>query len=122
MSSGPGDPAAPSDLVRMSKLLKGFAMNQVIASAVRLDIPSYLCDSDRTADELAELTGIPWQRLAAVLAVLVGLDIARRDEDGLYSATSMTRLLTRATGGMYGQALLSSGMYYTVWADLDHSL
>lgn len=110
------------ELVRLSKALKGFAVNQIVASAVRLEIPSLVQESDKSKHELVDATGIPWERLAPVMAVLVDLGIVERADTTGFTKTSATRFLTRETGSLYGQALLSADMYYKVWANLDHSL
>lgn len=123
MHSKAEEPAADvPDLVRLSRILKSFAVNQIIASAVRLDIPSLVRAKDRTPGELAELTGIPWARLSAVMAALVDLGIVERNGDASYASTPLAGLLSRDGGGLYGQALLCGDMYYRTWARLDHSL
>jgi len=109
------------ELVRLIRLLRGFALNQVIASAVRRDIPSLVAGTTRTGVELAALTGLPWQRLQPMLVILADLGIVQMEGDG-YRGTPAAELLARGSGRLHGLALMSAESYYRAWAALDTSL
>lgn len=110
------------ELKALAKLLRGFAVNQIIASAVRLDLPQFLIEKDCTDFELANATGIRIDRMRLILAVLRELNIVGHKGGGLYCKTSTTDLLGSVSGRLYGQALMSGDIYYRAWADLDHTL
>lgn len=87
-----------------------------------MDIPQLLIEGDWTGTEPAELTGVPWERLRLIMAVLRELDIASEDGIEIYRLTGLTELLGREKGHLYGQALMSADMYYRAWTGLDYSL
>ncbi|MFA5909927.1 MAG: methyltransferase [Vicinamibacterales bacterium] len=103
-------------------LLRGSALTQVIASAVRFRIPDLTCDRTVTVAELTALTGIDESVLPRYLRTLEALNLIEETSRGTYTGTTLAKLLRRDAGPLYGQALMSGTEYYDAWAQLDQCL
>lgn len=101
--------------------LRGYAIPQILASAIRRGFPDYIVAEPRSLSDLAigSKTSVPHVR--AIVEVLAHLGLVTRTDDDRFRGTAAMELL--ATGGaMRGLALMSSDSYYYSWSELDHAL
>lgn len=104
----------------MALLLRGFAINQIMASAIRFGIPDLIVSGPKSVKALAEATGIGETNIESLMSVLVEHEVLRQEGDR-YISTESTTLLAK-NGALAGQALLCADMYWNVWQSLDHTL
>ncbi|MFT3924306.1 MAG: methyltransferase [Myxococcales bacterium] len=106
---------------RLGKLLGGYIVTQLVASAVTLRIPDFLAEGPQTERTLAELTGIGTNELRRYLDALEGLELVQR-VDGLVHGTALCKLLHHEAGLLHGHARMSGTEYYDAWACLSYAL
>lgn len=109
------------ELVEVARLLRSFAINQIVASAARVNLFGEISTGTRSTHALSATTGLPERSVQLLVAVLNGLNLCRV-HDGEVSATALTPLLAEDGGQMYGQALLCADEYYKTWGELDATL
>ena len=109
------------ELVEVAGMLRGFALNQIVASAARVDLFGAICAGPTSTEALSAAVGLPERSVQMLVAVLTGLDLCRV-HDGEVSATGLTPLLAKDGGQMHGQALLCADEYYKTWGELDATL
>jgi orsellinic acid C2-O-methyltransferase len=115
------DSDAPAETGKLRRLLGGYIVTQILATAVRLGVLDRLSGGPLSADELSTATGLRTAELRRYLRALEGLELLDRDAQ-VYRLTATGRLLVRGEGLLFGHALLSGGEYYDAWADLDYAV
>ncbi|MGN7799383.1 methyltransferase [Leifsonia sp. 22587] len=110
-----------TELVRVATLLRSFALNQIIASAARVDLFGKVQGGCSSFEGLAEETGLPERSVRMLAAVLGELDLLAVEGESV-NPTASTSLLGKDEGRLYGQALLCADEYYKAWASLDQTL
>lgn len=108
-------------LIHVASVLRSFAFNQIIASAVRMDLFGLVRPGPISFESLSEQTRVPVNSLRALVAVLDDLELLKAEDDFVVPALG-TEFLHRDGGALYGQALLCADEYYRVWKDLDETL
>lgn len=115
------DRVAPADAGKLRRLLAGYIVTQLLATAVRLGVLDQLSQRPLSADALSTATGLRAAELRRYLRALEGLELLERDAQ-VYRLTPTGRLLVRGEGLLFGHALLSGAEYYDAWAELDYAL
>lgn len=103
-------------------LLNGHIRTQLVASAVRFQIPDHLADRTITDAALSRLTGIGVPTLRRYMRALEGLRLVEPVGANAYRGTALLEPLRRSTGGLYGHALMAGAEYYEAWSELDYAL
>src|SRR2546423_11812234 len=114
---------APASAQLLS-LLFGFMTTQAIATAAKFGIADLLKDSPRTADELAQTTGVHPRALYRLLRMLASVGIFSEDADGRFRLTPLAEALrSDAPDSMRGFAIyMGADWHWRVWEGLPYSV
>jgi hypothetical protein len=104
---------------RLSELMVGSVVTQLIYVAAKLGIPDLLSDHAMSAGEIAAKVGGDARSLGEMMRALAALEIFSVEDDGRFRAAPMGRLL-RSFPGFRSQAILVGEEYYRAGADLLH--
>ncbi len=122
--SAPGTGASPADgeevaaARQMHQLITRGLLVQAISVACRLGIPDLLASTGRTAEELAETTGVQPEALHRLLRALSGLDVVTADGDQ-FALTSLGRSLCSGPRSAADSAIvLGSPAVWSAWGAL----
>lgn len=114
---GIGAGADPSAVVY--EMISGYWHTQLLWVAARLGVPDRLADGPSSVGPLARATGTHAPSLARVLRALVAVGVCDHRPDDTYALTELGwALTTDAPGGGRDRALLTGGLFYTLWAGL----
>jgi orsellinic acid C2-O-methyltransferase len=112
-----------SDSERITAMLNGYVITQLVAAAVRLGIADHLAGGDMTDLDLAEATGVRRAELRRYLRALHALGFVQSVSPTRYRGTTLSDLLRRdVLDSRHGQALMAGAEYYGAWSELDYSL
>ncbi len=107
---------------QLNALVDGHIRTQLVASAVRFQIPDHLADRTLTDTALSGLTGIGVPTLRRYLRALEGLGLVEAAGENAYRGTALLEPLRSGTGSLYGHALMAGAEYYEAWSELDYAL
>ncbi len=110
-----------ADASRLAAMLDSHITTQLIAAAVRFQIPELLAEP-ATDEQLSAATGISPARLRRFLGALRSVGLVESAGRGTYRNAPIARHLRKESGALYGHALLAGEVYYEAWADLDFAL
>src|SRR5262252_608468 len=86
--------AEEQQTARLSELVGGYQLSQIVACMARLDIATHIADGERSTDDLCQLTGARPESLRRFLRAAAGLGLLEEvgpDRFGLSSLGSWLR-------------------------------
>jgi len=109
-------------LDRAFQLVSGFRSTQMVLAVTQLTIPDLIATGPRSAEDLADATGVQADPLRRILRCLVTLGVFTETADGRFGATPVSECLRDQPGSMRAQALMLPTEGYVPFGDLMHSL
>lgn len=121
---GPAAASTGAAAGRIGDMIRGKIATHVVGTFAELGIADHLAGGPMSADELCRATGAHAPSLARLLRTLVGLDVLREVEPGLYDLTSAGELLrSDVPGSLRGSAIKwASEFHARAWASLTQSV
>lgn len=110
--------------VQLMQMLFGFAASRAIGVSAELRIADLLKNGAKTADELAEQTGVHARSLYRVLRACASIGVYSEDSDKKFSLTPLAEpLLSDAPGSLRAFAeMITCDWQYRTWAELPYSV
>jgi precorrin-6B methylase 2 len=109
-------------LDRAFQLVSGFRSTQMVLAVTQLTIPDLVATGPRSAEDLADATGVQADPLRRILRCLVTLGVFIETADGRFGATPVSECLRDQPGSMRAQACQLPTEGYVPFGDLMHSL
>ena len=108
----------------MLQMISGFWISRAIYIAAKLGIADHLRDGQRTAEELAAMTGTHAPSLYRVLRALASVGVFAQDNDSRFRMTPLSETLrTNLPGSLRAFAIVELGDdHYPAWGDFLHSV
>ena len=108
----------------MLQIITSFWTTRAVYVVAKLGIPDLLKSGPKTAEELAESTGMHTPSLYRILRALASVDIFASEKDGRFGLTPLSELLvTDAPGSMRWFVVSELGQeHYPAWGNLMHSV
>jgi orsellinic acid C2-O-methyltransferase len=112
------------DAVKLSAMISGYMISQVISVAAQLGLPDLLADGAMSGAALAKATETHDRSLIRLLRALVTLGLAEESEAGHFRITTLGALLrSEVPGSSRSLALLLGGeSVWRAWAALLHTV
>ena len=110
--------------VQLMQMLFGFAASRAIGVTAELRIADLLKDGAKTADELAQQTGVHARSLYRVLRACASIGVYFEDNEKKFSLTPLAEpLLSDAPGSLRAFAeMISCDWQFQTWAELPYSV
>lgn len=110
--------------VQLMQMLFGFAASRAIGVTAELRIADLLKDGSKTAEELAQQTGVHARSLYRVLRACASIGVYSEDNEKKFSLTPLaTPLLTDAPGSLRAFAeMITCDWQFQTWAELPYSV
>jgi hypothetical protein len=97
--AGPSGTAAGRETGQLLELAMGYLYSAALSSAARFGVADHLADGPRTAEELAEATGVNAGHLYRLLRYLATKGVFREDETGRFHLTPLAQPLRTGVPG-----------------------
>lgn len=108
--------SAPGTIARM---LTGYWVTQMIHVAAKLDLAGLLKEGPRTADDLAQVTGMHARSLYRLLRGLASLGIFKETKPRTFEMTSLSEaLLDGVPGSQRAMAMMCGEEHFESWCEL----
>lgn len=112
-----------SDSLRMSLMITGAWISQIVYVVAKLDLADRIAENPRTSDQLARETGTHPQAMARLLRASSSLGVFRIDETGKYHLTSLAESLRGdVPGSQKALAIMMGEEHYRCWGELLYSV
>ena len=110
--------------VQLMQMLFGFAASRAIGVSAELRIADLLKDGAKTADELAQQTGVHARSLYRVLRACASIGVYSEDNEKKFSLTPLAEpLLSDAPGSLRAFAeMITCDWQFQTWAELPYSV
>jgi len=104
---------------KVAQMLTGYWVSQMIYVAAKLDLAGLLRDGPRTADDLAQATGMHARSLYRLLRGLAGLGIFAETAPRTFTMTPLSEtLLDGVPGSQRAMAIMTGEEHYVSWSEL----
>lgn len=110
--------------VQLMQMLFGFAASRAIGVSAELRIADLLKDGAKTAEELADQTGVHARSLYRVLRACASIGVYSEDSENRFSLTPLAEpLLSDAPGSLRAFAeMIACDWQFQTWAELPYSV
>jgi hypothetical protein len=108
--------------IESQRLVSGFRAFQMMVAACKLKLPDLVADGPKTADELAESTGVHADSLRRLLRGLEVWGVVVETPDGHFASTQLSDEFRSDKPGLRNLTIMLSEDGYEAWADLMYTL
>jgi hypothetical protein len=108
----------------LMQMIFGFTVARSISVAAQFRVADYLKDGPKTADELAQFSGVHPRSLYRLLRALAGIGVFAEDSSGRFTLTELGELLrSDHPESLRGFAeMMADAVNFETWADLPFSV